>query len=94
MSDRVVTQTQHSAPCGNACAAECGAWSDHRHHTNVSSGFADRTEALKAMSTSGTNALEVQDLTINPKEHNRMSVGFLPVSPGIPRRHQAHQVPG
>ena len=55
---------------------------------NVSRSFAGRTEALKAKSTSGTNALEVQDSSINPKEHNRISVGSLPVTsaPGIPRR--------
>ena len=62
--------------------------SSDRHNTNVSRSFAGRTEALKAKSTSGTNALEVQDSSINPKEHNRISVGSLPVTsaPGIPRR--------
>ena len=58
-SDRVVTQSLHSAPMWECMCAESGAWSDHRHDTNVSRSFAGRTEALKAKSTSGPNALNV-----------------------------------
>ena len=48
----------------------------------ISRSFAGRTEALKAKSTSGPNALNVQDSLINPKEHNRISPGALSVLPG------------
>ena len=81
-SDRVVTQSLHSAPMWECMCAESGAWSDHRHDTNVSRSFAGRTEALKAKSTSGPNALNVQDSLINPKERNRISPGALSVLPG------------
>ena len=81
-SDRVVTQTQHSAPCGNACVLREGLGLTIGTNSNVSRSFAGRTDALKAKSTSGTNALKVQDLLINPKEHNRISPGALSVLPG------------
>ena len=58
-SDRVVTQTQHSAPCGNACVLREGLDLTIGTNSNVSRSFAGRTEALKAKSTSGPNALNV-----------------------------------